>query len=848
MIRAAFKSLLARKVRLLMSTFAIVLGVSFVVGTLIFSDTLNRSFVSLFAYTVGDVVVQPEGGDTPGGETSTVTIPASLVDTLATLPGAARADGRIGVTGVYVVSKEGKAIGGFGPPSFGGNWSDAPAGNGLQGLTITEGHAPEGPDEVVLDARLAEKSGWQLGDQVPIITVDETANVTATLVGIADFPDGGSLNGSTLAEFETPRAQQLFVGGEDAYNTVWVTAKDGVSQEQLQAQVEAALPDGLEAVTGDSSADDKAAELLDAISFLTIFLLVFAGIALLVGAFLIVNTFSILVAQRSRELALLRALGASRRQVTRSVQLESFVLGALGATAGLGLGVLMAVALRALFANFGLDLSGQSLVIAPRTVIAAYGVGVLVTMAAAWFPARRTSRISPVQAMRDDIALPEESLRRRLRLGFAVAVVGGGALAVGVSDAFNLDGRIWYAAAGMVLIFGGVIAMSPVLARPFLTLAQGFYARVFGSIGNLAGQNALRNPRRTAATASALMIGLTLACMMSIVGASAKATVDKQIEDTFVGDYIVSSVFAGPFSSSIATRLENVDGVADVVQQRFGFAKYDGGFAGIGATAPDDIDRLDLTLDTGKATDLAAPDTVLLGKSFADSNDLVVGDSIKLEVNAGTVTWKVVGTFEASTVIDSGILTSVRTMESAGYPARDNLLVVYAEPGATGLQARLDKALANQPIVTAKDQSAYAAERRKPIDQSVLIIFALLGLALLIAVLGIVNTLALSVIERTREVGLLRAIGVSRRQLRLMITLESVVISLLGALLGVILGIGFGVALMTAVRDQGLDVISVPWGQVVMFLVVSVIVGVAAAVLPGRRAARLDVLKAIATD
>jgi putative ABC transport system permease protein len=847
MIRAALKSLLARKVRLVMSTFAIVLGVSFVVGTLIFSDTLNRSFVSLFAYTVGDVVVQPEGGDVPGGGDSTATVPAELVGRLATLPGAARADGQIGIQGVYVVDTDGDPIGGFGPPSIGGNWSDAPAGNGLRSLAITEGREPQGPGEVVLDAETADKSGWSVGEVVPMITGEETANLEPTLVGIADFPDGGSLNGATLAAFETGAAQELFLDGEDAFSDVWVTAADGVTQAELRDQVTEVLPDGFEAVTGDSEADAAADDLLEAISFLTIFLLIFAGISLVVGSFLIVNTFSILVAQRSRELALLRALGASRRQVTRSVQLESFILGVLGSTVGLGLGVLLAIGLRAIFATIGLDLSGQALVYSPRTFIAAYAVGIVVTMAAAYLPARRTARIAPVQAMRDDIALPEESVRKRFRNGLGLGTLGALALLVGLTDLVDLGNGAWYTGLGVLAILLGVTAMAPVLARPYLELTRALFARWFGSIGNLAGQNSLRNPRRTAATASALMIGLTLACTMAIVGASAKATVDKQIEDTFVGDFVVSSIFQGAFSSSIANRLEGVDGVEDIVSQRFGFAEYDGGFAGIGATDPDDLDRLDLTLATGAPADLTL-DTVLLGTSFARSNDLTIGDTVELEVNTGTVEWTVAGTFEASSLVSSGLLTSLETFEKAGYPAQDYLLVVYDEPGATGMQDKIDQALADQPIVTAKDQAAYAAEQREPIDQFVLIIFALLGLALLIAVLGIVNTLALSVIERTREVGLLRAIGVSRGQLRAMITLESVVISSLGAILGVLLGIGFGLALMTAVRDEGLDVIRVPFDQVAVFLLLSVVIGMLAAILPARRAARLDVLDAISTD
>ncbi len=847
MIRAAFKSLLARKVRLVMSTFAIVLGVSFVVGTLIFSDTLNRSFVSLFAYTVGDVVVQPVGGDVPGGGDTTTTVPGDLVATLAELPGAARADGQIGVQGVYVIDTDDRPLGGFGPPSIGGNWSDAPAGNGLQGLTIVEGREPEGPDEVVLDAATAEKSGWAIGDSVPIVTAEETANLDPTLVGIADFPDAGSLNGATLASFDTSRAQELFLDGEDAFSSVWVTAADGVSQEELQAQVAAVVPDGFEAVTGDAEADEQADDLLEAISFLTIFLLIFAGISLVVGAFLIVNTFSILVAQRSRELALLRALGASRRQVTRSVQLEAFVLGVVGATLGVGLGVLLAYGLRALFATFGLDLSGQAMVFSPRTFVAAYAVGVLVTMVAAYLPARRTSKIAPVQAMRDDVALPEESLRTRFWCGLGLAVIGAASLTLGLTDLFDLSNGGWYTGVGVLAILLGVTAMGPIIARPYLTGAQLLFARAFGPIGNLAGQNSLRNPRRTAATASALMIGLTLACTMAIVGASASATVDKQTEETFTGDYVVSSIFQGPFSSSVADRLDRVDGVEDVVQQRFGFAEYDGGFAGIGATDPDDLDRLDLTLASGSADDLTL-DTVLIGTNLARDDDLAVGDTVELEVNSGTVTWTVAGTFEASSLVDSAFLTSIDTFEKAGYPAQDSLLVVYAAPGAGDLQDALDEALADQPIVVAQDREAFAAEQRAQIDQFVLFIYALLGLALLIAVLGIVNTLALSVIERTREVGLLRAIGVTRRQLRWMITLESVVIASLGAVLGVVLGVSFGIALLTAVRDQGLDVIRVPFGQLAVFLVVSVIIGVLAAILPARRAARLDVLDAISTE
>jgi putative ABC transport system permease protein len=618
-----------------------------------------------------------------------------------------------------------------------------------------------------------------------------------------------------------------------------------VSQEELKGSVDEALPEGIEAVTGDEEADESASDLLEAISFITTFLLVFAAIALVVGSFLIVNTFSILVAQRSRELALLRALGASRRQVMWSVELEALVLGVLGSTIGLGLGVLLAMALRQLFGQFGLDLSGQPLIFAPRTVLAAYAVGIIVTMAAAWLPARRTSRIAPVQALRDDIALPETSIRRRLLVGTVLTVVGLVSLFTGLFA--GAPKPLWFVGLGTLSVLLGVAAASPSISRPFLLAARATYARLFGPVGNLAGQNALRNPRRTTATASALMIGLTLACTMAIVGASAKASVDKSVEENFVGDYVVSNVFGGEFNTSIGDEIEQVDGVSAVVRERFQFVEQgDGEDRGLTAIDAAAVDDLELTGVDGDLADFA-DETVIVSESYAEDEDLQVGDPVELKVPTGTVKWPVAAIFEENPVVFSRVVTTIPTMVAAGFEPADNALIVFGRDGAD-LQSSLEDIVEELPIVTVKDQDAFAAEQREPIDQFVLIIFALLGLALIIAVLGIVNTLALSIIERTREVGLLRAIGLSRRQLGTMIRLESVVISLLGATLGVILGIGFGVALMRALRDEGLEVISVPLGQMGVFLLLSLVIGVLAAVLPARRAARLDVLRAIATE
>ena len=654
MIKAAIKSLLGRKVRLLLSTFAIVLGVAFVAGTLVFSDTLNKSFTALFASTVGDVVVQPVGAQTEQGTPSSKTLPASLVDELEQVDGVARVDGNVNAFGVYVVGSDDKLIGGLGPPSIGGNWTNAPSPGGV-GLEIIDGEEPQGIHEVLLDDKTAEKAGYEVGDTIELLLPRGTAKFEAELVGILGYPEGGSLNGATLTLWDTPSAQELFQDGADVFNDVWVTAEDGVSQEELRDAVEPVLPTDVEAVTGDQAADDAADQLLEAIGFITTFLLVFAGIALVVGAFIIVNTFSILVAQRSRELALLRALGASRRQVTWSVQLEAFVLGVLGSTIGLGLGVLLAMALRLLFGQFGLDLSGTPLVFSPRTVVACYVVGVLVTMVAAYLPARRTGRIAPVQALSDDVALPETSIRRRLLLGGLL--VAGGLVSLLFGLLLDVPKPLAWVGAGVLAVLLGVASASPFISRPLLALASWFYGRVFGAVGTLAGLNSQRNPRRTAATASALMIGLALAGTMVVIADSAKASTDQAIEDAFVGDYVVSNVFNGEFNSAIADEMAAVDGVAQVVQMRFQFLLVDNDQDFATALDPSAVQALDLEVvdGTGEMRD----GTVLVQQFYADEEGLAVGDTIDVQVPAGKQAWEVVGIVEDTPILFTGMGTTI---------------------------------------------------------------------------------------------------------------------------------------------------------------------------------------------
>jgi putative ABC transport system permease protein len=849
MLHAAWRSLLGRKVRLVMSTFAIVLGVAFVVGTLIFTDTLNKSFVAIFDNSVGDVVVQPSRIDSNADIATTVQLPGSLVGKIAALDGVRRADGKVVAAGVFVVGTNGKVIGGQGPPGFAFNDNDAPAAHGIKPLQVVNGRHPRGPNEVAMDIKTAERAGYHLGDKVRIVSATKRALLTPTLVGLADFPDGGSLNGATATIWDTKTAQKLFLEGRDGYNTIWVTADDGVSQQDLRDRVAKVLPADTKAVAGDKAAEQAASQLLKAIRFITIFLLVFAGIALVVGSFLIINTFSILVAQRSRELALLRALGASRRQVSRSVLFEAFVVGLVGSTLGVGLGVLLAIAIRFVFGQFGLDLSGTSFVFAPRTFLAAYGIGLVVTMVAAYLPARRSSRIAPVAALRDDVAMPESSMRVRFGVGMLMCLGAAALMVTGLT--LDVPKKGYWVGGGILAALLGVAVASPVLSKPFLLVAAAVYRAAFGSVGRLAGQNSLRNPRRTAATASALMIGMALVTTMSIAGASAKASVDDSISQNFVGDLVISNLIGQGFSPSVSDRAEKVSGVESVVRTRYAQARVDGERKFLGGVDPAHLgDAIRLKTKGGGVSALGDNGGCLMNEDFAKEHTHKRGDLVTWQMPQGDQELRVVGTYDPNGAVFATCVVNLDTFAAAGFQAQDNVAFVTVKPGvqAATVENAINQQIAKLPTVTVKNQQEYAAEQRAPIDRLVLMIYALLGMAIVIALLGVVNTLALSVIERTREIGLLRAIGLSRAQLRRMIGLESIVIAVLGALLGVAMGLIFGIALMASLRDEGLTVTRIPGMLLTGFVVSAAVVGVVTAVLPARRAARLDVLTAIATE
>ncbi|WP_148574071.1 ABC transporter permease [Nocardioides caldifontis] len=847
MLRVTWRNLVARKVRLLLSAFAIVLGVAFVAGSLIFTGAMGGAFDDIIEGSTADVEIAYEGANTFESQEDARVMPASVADELEQLPEVGSVHPTTNLMSVFVIGEDDKVVGGNGAPGLGFNPTDATAITGKKIITVAEGELPDGPDEVALDEDTAEKAGYEVGDTVPLVTPGSPPTMEAELTGIVQFGAGG-LNGATLTLMDLEFMQDRFFGGEDVYNAISLNAAEGVSQQELADAVQPLLPEGVVAKTGDESVEENQATIDEVMGFLNTFLLVFAAVSLVVGTFLIINTFSILVAQRSRELALLRALGASRRQVNRSVLLEAVGVGIIGSTLGLVGGYLLALGLKALFGTFGLDLAGAEFPVTWTTIVVSYAVGILVTVVAAYLPARRAARVAPVQALRDDVAMPEASLRVRMLVGALLVAVGAASIAAGLLE---LGGEVLLLLGGGALaVLIGAALLSPLVGRPVVR-AFGVLFRPFGTVGQLATENSLRNPRRTAATASALMIGLALMAMMSILGSSASASTDKAIEESLTSEYIVSNAVGQPFSPDIARQIAELDSVDTVASLRYANPELEGGgSAWMGAVDPTAFASvMRVPMEAGSLAELTR-DKALVSSQVAEDRDLGIGDTVTLKFQGGDVDVQIAGITDAGASLPVEWVVTQETLEKGGLKPLDSMVFVTKAEGATTAELRegVDAITESLPTVTLKDPQEFADEQKGQINQFLYLIYGLLALSVLIALLGVVNTLALSVIERTREVGLLRAIGVSRTQLRTMIRLESMVIAVFGALLGVLIGVVFGVSLISTLEDEGLTELVVPWAALVAFVVGAAVLGVLAAVFPARRAARLDVLRAITAE
>ena len=846
MFRLIWRNLLARKVRLLMSALAIVLGIGFLAGVMTFSNGLNVTFDNIIEGSTSDAMVRPEGelqAQNAGVGTSRLIEPAD-VDRLAALPEVEQAVGSVDGVGAFLLGKDGKAVGGQGAPTL--VFNHAPVDN-MQGepiMVLSEGGWPEAPGQITLDTSSAERGGYEVGDTVALIVSTGESRRTFELVGLADF-NGGGTAGATLALLETGEAQEIFLGGADAFTSVALTGADGVSQRELADAATEVAPDGFTGVTGDKVVEESQELLGQFLDVISIFLTTFAVIAIVVGAFIIFNTFSILVSQRVRESALLRALGASKKQVTRSVLVEAVLMALLGSSLGLLLGLALSRGLAGLFRTFGLDIAGDVLTLTVPTVVAAYVVGVVVTMVAAYVPARRAAKVAPVAAMRDDLVVQEKGMGRRLVLGSVAMLVGTALVAAGLVGAPGTD-AIWIGA-GAVIWVVTVAVLAPVVGHPVLVACRSVFGRLFGTSGRLAGENALRNPRRTGATASALMIGLAVVSAVGVLAASLSATNDAVVDKEFRSDFLVQLPTFQAFPSRYGDQMEDVEGVELVSRQQGTpvIAKDDQTFlAGV-----DDAFFEIYELEMIEGTDEISGRQAILNEGRADDLGAGVGDTVPLSFPGGeTIEVEVVGVSESSAVT-AGITVPLSVLREAGLSPSDSALSINVEEGADvdAVKQELDDIVAELPVLSVQDKAEFKELISGQVNQLLYMIYGLLALAVVIAVIGIINTLGLSVLERTREIGLLRAVGLSRRHLRRMITLESVAIAVLGAVLGVVVGLVIGVVLRESLKDD-LTELALPLGGLGVYFVVAVLFGVLAAVIPAIRASRMKVLDAIATE
>ncbi|MPZ28287.1 MAG: FtsX-like permease family protein [Micromonosporaceae bacterium] len=848
MLRATLTSMLHRKLRLVLSGLAVVLGVMFVSGSLILTDTLSRSFDNLFAGVYADTDVQVHGEpkvavDEFEGEQVPATMPADIVDRVADVPGVASAVGEVEADGARVIGSDGKVVTSFGPPRLGVNWGGQ---GGL--IELRDGRGPSAPNEIAIDAALASNAGLSVGDQVGVLTLEPRQDFE--LVGTFGFTeDRDTIGGVQFVAFTDEVAQELMLGETGVWTAVDVKAAPGVSHEQLRDDLTAALGDGYQVRTGAELAEDASAGLRSGLAFFNNILLGFAGVALFVGIFLILNTFSIMVAQRTRELALTRAVGASRRQIVGSVLVEAVVIGLIAAGLGLAAGVGVGALLATLAGGFA-SLPTAGLAVPASAVISAFTVGVLVTVVAAGMPALRASRVPPVAAMQE-AATPDRPLTRLSVAGTATLAAGGAMLALGLTG--NAGGQeLWAVLGGVLVCFVGAALLTPLIARPVVSLLGRLFSwSVPGKLGRL---NSGRNPRRTAITAAALMVGVALVAGVGVILDSAKTSIGGLAEDAMDAELIISGEQTGPrppsFDPDVLDRAAALPGVDTVAGLYGDQAEVDGqtGFVSAGTDLAAVRKMFGLTAESG-TVDTLAPGQLVVDSRTAEDRGIAVGDRLPVQLSRGEPsTYQVVGVYEWLPIFGGFVLPPEATA-NFGIPQPDMGFVKLTEgTPADQVQPQVAALLADSPEVSVTDQNAFIEQQSSQLDSVLTMIQILLALAILIAVLGIINTLALSVLERTREIGLLRAVGLGRAATMRMITVEAVVIAVFGALLGVVVGSGLGAAVVGALGDEGITTLTLPWTQLATYLVLAGIVGVVAAVLPAIRAARTDVLTAIAYE
>ncbi|MFI7067148.1 ABC transporter permease [Kribbella sp. NPDC050124] len=847
MFISTVRGMLAHKVRLALTMASIALGVAFLAGTLVLTDTMHLAFDQLFGKVTSgtDAVVRTTAAysQAEGAGISRGPIAASALQQVRSVDGVRAAEGEVSGYALLTDNAGRAVLTSGGAPTMG---YSLPADTTLRGdVEILTGAAPSGPHQVAIDATSAKKHHIALGSAIKVLFRGPTQEFT--VVGTVGFGGQKDLGGSTSAYFDPATAQKLLgtPGHVDAIN---VSAEPGISQAELVKRLSAVVPKGTEAVTGATVAKEASDAVKEDLKIVSYVFSTFAGIALFVGSFIIWNTFTMTVTQRSREIALLRAIGATRRQVRRSLILEALLLGASASAAGIGLGVLVAKGLNLLMGAVGFSLPTTTLQLQPRTIWVSLLVGTLVTAVAALVPAHRATKVLPVEALRD--AVPGSGKPTWKRAVVGVVVMGLGV--AGVLSALYGDASMAAFGVGLLGVVSGVIILMPVVARPLASLIA-VPLRLRGMPGELARQNAMRNPRRTSSTAAALMVGLTLVVSMGVFAASLKASFGNAIGDSTNATLFVtpSSIQSAGFSPEAIKAVKGVPGVDKVSATGWGQARFAGEGSSYAAVDPATAGAvLNLGLSSGSLSDLGT-NGVVLSKSAATSHGWKVGDVIRSEfAETGRHDLRVVGVYDTKGWIDNDFVISFAAQTAYAGPQLTASGLITLVDGAETATVRkaVVEALADHPDAKVLDRKGFEKEASGFIDKLVTFVTVMLLLAVLIALLGIVNTLVLSVYERTRELGLLRAIGMTRGQVRAMVRWESVVISLMGALAGTGLGIGLGAALARALADEGIKSTSVPGLQVALYVALAAVAGVLAAVGPARSAAKVDVLKAVVAD
>jgi len=843
-IRLTFRNLAASRLRFLLTTFAVLMGVSFVVSSFVLTDGLLKTFDAIVEEANSDVDAQVRARSDFDEVAFTMRpIDEGIVDVVANVEGVSEAGPVVQSIKIAPVKANGDVVETTGAPILSFNWADS----SLNPLRLTEGTAPDGPGEFVIDKDSAKANDLVVGQTYTMIGAG--GSEPFELVGLTSYGDENALAGAVIMSFSLSEVQRLD-NSEGLVQYIDVAA-EGVEPDVLIERLDAALPEGIEAVSSDVVVQEDKDDFTSIVDIFGNVLLAFALVAVFVSTFIISNTFNILLGQRVRQLALIRALGASRGQVRFSSILEALIIGVTASILGLGGGVLLALGLRAVMSGFGMTLPSIDIILSPRTIIVALVVGIGVTLIASLSPARRAATVPPVAAMRPGFRFGSGEGTRRTIIAIILAVLGVGGVVFGLFGDPDTILLLIALGGGAVLIFVSVAMFAPLFSSPsasFLGLAIE-HLPWSHTTGHMARENAASNNKRTASTAAGLMIGLALIAMATVVATSLKESISSELGSTLTADFLVTGPNDGDFTNQLASEVAVLPEVGAVSAVRRGTMRIDGSNKDVTGTDLTMLTQL-LNVDVvaGDPAASAAPGYIVLSQEVADNNGVAVGDPLEVEFAKTGMQTLTVGA-----VYRNEFLVNHYAIDLTGWDANfdttnDNAIAIKAAADVDPDVARaaLQPLEAEFPQLRFETSDEFRQRFEGQLDSFLIIINVFLGLAVLIALLGIANTMALSVLERTQEIGLMRAIGMTRAQTRSMVRLEAAIVSLFGALLGLVVGIFFGWIAVLAMPESIIDTLVIPYPTLAIYAVIATLAGLLAASFPARRAARLNVLDAIA--